>query len=143
MTIKVINTGFSRTGRNSIKEALEILGFPCFHMLGSKFPRQIGVAHFGLMSWIAKTGDYEAYFEELQATIDWPSLTPYKELITLYPEAKVIHSLRPWPPMSFSVRERVRNHRKMVDQLIWEHDFDGRFEEKDYAISKMHEHLQI
>ena len=33
MTLKVIRTGFGRTGTNSLREALGILGFgPCHHM---------------------------------------------------------------------------------------------------------------
>ena len=33
MTLEVIGTGFGRTGTDSMREALEILGFgPCHHM---------------------------------------------------------------------------------------------------------------
>ena len=92
MTLKVIGAGFGRTGTLSLKLALERLGFgPCYHMSEVfKNPTAIG--------WWTQAADgapdWEKIFEGYNATVDWPSATFYAELADLFPDAKIILSLR-------------------------------------------------
>ena len=91
--VKVIGSGFSRTGTLSLKAALEILGFaPCYHMeevikrpSHIKLWQQIG--HDQPVPW-------EAIFAGFQATVDFPASSFYRELLAHYPDAKVIHTVR-------------------------------------------------
>jgi hypothetical protein len=92
MALKVIGAGLGRTGTMSLKLALEQLGFaPCYHM--------IDVIQKGKMDEWNRTvetpkPDWEQVFEGYQATVDWPACNYYRDLMALYPDAKVILSVR-------------------------------------------------
>ena len=94
--VRVIGAGWGRTGTVSLKKALEILGFgPCYHM------REV-----------METGDAESWTryaenpKDLQllhsmlggkgyaSTCDYPSSAFWKEQMELYPEAKVVLTIR-------------------------------------------------
>ena len=136
MTLKVIGTGFGRTGTQSLKFALEQLGFgPCYHMM-EVFPRP---AHVPLWADAAngKPVDWDHLFEGFASTVDWPSTFVWRELITRYPSAKIIHTERDpevwWTSYSQTIKERLesdapppmRAWHDMVNRLITEKTFGG------------------
>src|SRR5579862_2420486 len=94
MALKVIGAGWGRTGTESLKKALEILGFDkCYHMLELiKYPEQ-------LVYWEQlhrkEKPDYDKLFDGYQSSVDFPSSLYYKEFMLQYPDAKVILSWRP------------------------------------------------
>src|SRR5262249_30221032 len=92
MALKVIGSGYGRTGTLSLKLALEQLGFgPCHHML-EVFPRPQTMP-----LWIdAARGkpDWEAIFDGFQSMVDHPGCKFWRELAAYYPDAKVIHTVR-------------------------------------------------
>ncbi len=94
MALEVIGTGFGRTGTESIRFALEKLGFaPCHHM------RQVYADDEQMRRWhevIVGGGvpDWERLFEGYRAAVDWPSVQYWHVLIDAYPDAKVILTLR-------------------------------------------------
>ena len=94
MALQIIGSGFGRTGTRSLKEALHILGFgPCHHMdevLPSPEQRALwqGVLTGGHADW-------ERIFSGYRAQIDWPGANFWRELAIAYPQATVIHSVRP------------------------------------------------
>jgi len=151
--MKVIGAGFGRTGTMSLKGALEELGFgPCYHM----------TELFGhpehVEPWDAATKgrpvDWEELFRGYVATVDWPGCSFYEELMRAYPDAKVLLSVRDpdrWYEsayntiyrlsrttyLSYPMRlffPRVGRAYPVVNRLIWEGTFDGRFEDRGYAI---------
>ena len=71
MALKVIGTGFGRTGTNSLKLALEQLGFgPCHHMYElrddpDKVPHWQAAAR-------GETPDWDAAFAGYASSVDWP-----------------------------------------------------------------------
>ena len=88
MALQVIGGGVGRTGTTSLKAALELLGFgPCHHMKEVVFyPEQIA-------RWTAVADgmrDWEAVFAGYRSAVDWPEVAFFHELITAYPDAKVI-----------------------------------------------------
>jgi Sulfotransferase domain len=93
MSLHVIGTGFGRTGTDSMREALTILGFgPCHHMfevIGSEEQRR---------RWRAmvqgEMRDWDYLFEGYNSCVDWPSAHYWPELIAAYPDAKVILTWR-------------------------------------------------
>ena len=93
MTLKVLGAGLGRTGTMSLKVALEQLGFgPCFHMVEvfAGMPRTLE-----LWEAVARgEPDWGAVFDGFAATVDYPGCTFWRELITEYPAAKVILTLR-------------------------------------------------
>jgi len=94
MSLKVIGSGFGRTGTLSLKGALEMLGFgPCYHMVEVfKNPQAV--------EWWMEAADDPAHadwgkiFAGYNSTVDWPNATYYRELAAAYPDAKIVHTER-------------------------------------------------
>ena len=93
MTLAVVGTGFGRTGTNSMRLALNQLGFgPCHHMKEViDHPEQ-------QRQWraLAKGGtpNWEQLFDGYRSAVDWPSAYYWRELIDAYPQAKVLLTTR-------------------------------------------------
>ena len=93
MSLAVIGAGLPRTGTSSQKAALEQLGFgPCYHMR----PLLDLPNHWPLWETAAKGGpvDFHTIFEGWGSTTDAPGCHFYRELANLYPDAKVVLSVR-------------------------------------------------
>ena len=92
MALKVIGAGFGRTGTMSLKLALEQIGFaPCHHMV------EVFKAPQSMAWWEAAANgnpDWPKIFEGFEAAVDWPTASFYRELADVYPDAKVILTLR-------------------------------------------------
>ncbi len=93
MGLSVIGAGFGRTGTESLKKALEILGFgPCYHMF-EVLPYQDRV---DMWAGIAQGDrpDWDRAFEGYNSTVDWPGAHYWRELADHHPDAKIILSVR-------------------------------------------------
>jgi hypothetical protein len=93
MSLKVIGTGFGRTSTDSMREALDLLGFgPCHHM------REVTDSETQKRLWRAlvkgAAPNWDIIFEGYASCVDWPSAFYWRELIETYPEAKVILTSR-------------------------------------------------
>jgi hypothetical protein len=164
--VKVIGAGFGRTGTMSLKVALETLGFdPCYHMTEVfANPEHTG---FWVSAWRGESADWDGVLGGYEAAVDWPACTFYEELMERHPEAKVILSVRDPERWYESVRNTIyelsvaiprhpiyRIGYKIVSlfvfrgsgnvdlagEIIWQGTFDGRFEDKDYAIEVFERH---
>jgi len=93
MTLRVIGAGFGRTGTDSMREALDLLGFgPCHHMVEVN-------AHEGQKKmWRAfvrgAAFGWEELFEGYASCVDWPSAHYWRELAAFYPAARVVLTYR-------------------------------------------------
>lgn len=93
MSIKVIGLGMGRTGTSSLKLALEKLGYgPCYHMEDLiNNPKKISY-------WeeIDRNGetDWQSLFDGYQSAVDFPAIGYYKDILRVFPEAKVILTVR-------------------------------------------------
>lgn len=153
--VEVIGAGFGRTGTTSIKAALEHLGYrPCYHM------SELGKNPEHRPIWQAASAgqpvDWEGLFEGYRATVDWPACTYYRELMRCFPDAKVVLSIRDPEQWYDSVLTTIYASYKLHryarygsppaagpledDSLIWAGDFDGRFDDRRYAISVFEKH---
>lgn len=94
MSLKIIGSGFGRTGTMSTKIALEQLGFgPCHHMvevMGNPSQPAFWAARVA-----GKPVDWTEVFEGYQAQVDFPGAAVWRELAVAFPQAKVIHTERP------------------------------------------------
>ena len=92
MSLKIIGAGFGRTGTMSLKNALEQLGFDaCYHMLEVRsHPDHVELWRD---AWRGKA-DWDRLFEGFQAAVDWPAAAFWPELMSAYPEAKIILTVR-------------------------------------------------
>lgn len=94
MTLEVIGSGFGRTGTKSLKAALEKLGFgPCHHMHEIvENPEQ--VAYWQALA-AGHSVDWAEVFRGYRSQVDWPGAHVWRELAEAFPEAKVVHTVRP------------------------------------------------
>lgn len=94
MALDVVGAGFGRTGTESMKRALETLGFgPRYHMY-EVMPHKERYAH-----WLSIYNDgadpcWDETFAGFRSTVDWPGQVYWLELAAHYPEAKTILTVR-------------------------------------------------
>lgn len=156
MTLQVIGAGFGRTGTNSLKLALEQLGFgPCHHMFEVRdHPEQ---NRFWQAAADGDLPDWDEVFEGYNSSIDWPSAHFWRELSEHYPNAKVLLSVRDPEKWFKSVHSTIypvmvgwkdreleadRDRGRMAHQLIVEGRFGGRMDDKDHAIGIFNTHIE-
>jgi hypothetical protein len=140
--MKLIGAGMPRTGTLTQKVALEMLGFgPCYHMVDV-----LADLDQAKLWQRALDGDapWEQIFGEFNSTVDWPGGYFYRELMDVYPEAKILLSVREPEGWERSMRETVwavrhgeslvrllssaqahinpqwRGFLEMIDRLVWE-----------------------
>src|SRR4051812_7397946 len=93
MPLQIIGSGMGRTGTHSLKLALEMLGFDkCYHM-AELFQHPEQVTYFER----AERGEqvsWEALFQGYRSAVDYPVARYYKQLMSYYPDAKIIHTVR-------------------------------------------------
>jgi Sulfotransferase domain len=93
MALEIIGPGFGRTGTNSLKIALEHLGFgPCHHMFEVRDNPAL------LPDWEAAARgeqvDWDRVFQGYRSQVDFPGARYWRELARHYPAAKVILTIR-------------------------------------------------
>ncbi|MEM9624129.1 MAG: sulfotransferase family protein [Pseudomonadota bacterium] len=156
MGLKIIGAGFGRTGTLSLKFALEKLGFDkCYHMMEVEHhPEHV-------QQWINCAGgqepDWRALFQGFQASVDWPSCNYWRQQWRAFPDAKILLSRRDpeawhrsvmntiWPiskSNSENPHPRAQQGWQMANAVIWQGVFDGRIEDKAYAIKVFEAHNQ-
>jgi len=100
MPLKVIGVGFGRTGTDSLREAMEILGMPCYHMIsaGHRDEYKYWVKADKQIRETGETTLLKEIFENPKhkwgAAVDFPTCVYYKELLKIYPDAKFVLGIR-------------------------------------------------
>jgi hypothetical protein len=147
--MRVIGSGFGRTGTLSLQAALQQLGFdPCYHMV------ELIKLRGHPKKWLAiargQPRDWRALFTGFEATVDFPACLFYADLLREFPEAKVVHTVRNKQDWYRSTYETIYQSRtvfprwlqhasgfigliEMTDRLIWNGEFEGRFEDPQRA----------
>ena len=159
MPIEIIGAGYGRTGTESMQQALNRLGWPCYHM------KEV-MAHKGdhLDFWIevsrAEPGsrhDWERVFATYTATVDNPAACVWRELMAAYPDAKVLLTLHPKGPEAWyestietiyrwerssllrliePIVPMMRTFGPMARRLVWERSHQGTLGDKARAIQR-------
>ena len=151
--MKLIGAGFGRTGTMSLKAALEELGYgPCYHMTDVfEHPEHIRMWEAAIRG---EPVDWDELFAGYQATVDWPGAAFYKELMEVYPDAKVLLSLRDPEKWYESTRNTIYatvnpSHEmiaalghapRLNNELIWKQTFGENFEDRRHAIEVFERH---
>jgi hypothetical protein len=103
--MKLIGAGLPRTATLSQKVALEMLGLePCYHMV-SVFT-DLPQAELWRQAFDGSLSPGEI-LDAYPATVDWPGAYFYKDLMNLYPDAKVLLSVRDGDAWATSMRETI------------------------------------
>jgi hypothetical protein len=142
MTLTVIGTGFGRTGTDSMREALNMLGFgPCHHML------EVNQNEEQKRLWRAlargENPGWDKLFAGYRSCVDWPSAHYWRELIQLYPDAKVLLTYRS-PESWWESFEKtlLAGMAQSTDQaslglaLVRDQVFDGKPGDRAFAIAR-------
>jgi len=90
--VRVIGAGLPRTATTTQLIALEMLGLPCYHMRD-----MMGDLSKSVPQWRAAlegNGPWEELFEGKESVVDWPGSYHWRELMDVYPDAKVLLSVR-------------------------------------------------
>ena len=164
--MKLIGAGLPRTGTLTQKMALEMLGLgPCYHMVDVLADLdQAGLWERALDG----EGPWHELFDGYQSTVDWPGGYFYRELIDVYPDAKVLLSVREPEAWERSMRETVwavrngeslirllssaqahvnqqwKGFLSMIDRLLWQGEgtFASGNAEPRQLIETMHRHVE-
>lgn len=138
MSIKVIGAGFGRTGTDSLRHALNMLGLgPCHHMK-EVMPSEVQAAR-----WMEKVSGapvgWDALFEGFGSAVDWPSAHYWRELMDVYPEAKVVLTYRDpeswWQSYSKTILPVVAGMPdNMPKVLLFREVFPEGPDDKDYVL---------
>jgi hypothetical protein len=158
--MKIIGAGFGRTGTLSLKKALELIGMgPCYHMDEMiRFPKHMDVWKTAAQG---KPVNWDDIFAKYQSTLDFPASLYYRELLAAYPNAKVILTVREperWYQSMYEtaytmmelytpawVKKYVPQYKRfaeLIDMMIWNGLFHGRFADRAHAIQVFNAHIE-
>ncbi|MGB0262485.1 MAG: sulfotransferase family protein [Henriciella sp.] len=159
MGLKVIGAGFGRTGTLSMKAALEQLGYLKTHHMVEVLSAGSG-AQLDYWDQIGQgeAPDWHAVFDGYQACVDFPACGYWRELAEAFPEAKVILNVRDFDawyasadatifqvasgfPVWMRRIPRIKKIRRMLDAVIWQAVFKGRFGDKAFTKQIWEQHL--
>ena len=140
MGLKVIGAGFGRTGTESLKRALEILGFgPCHHMYEVLPNAALYEAWIEVLHGRAEP-DWDRLFDGFNSTVDWPSAHYWRELAAHYPEARIVLSVRSpeswYDSMDRTILPRLRAPEEPhgMAAALREVVFGGNVDDRDHVI---------
>jgi hypothetical protein len=150
MPLSVIGAGYGRTGTLSLKAALEQLGYvKCHHMIEViNNPDQV-------TGWMAaalgEPVDFDSLLQGYQAGVDWPVCHFYRELADLYPDAKVVLTVR--DPLAWYnsisnttlriIRQNMANDpngRNLGTELVVKAALQGELDDADHAVAMFDRH---
>ncbi len=139
MALKVIGAGWGRTGTESLKMALEQLGFDrCYH--GFDLMNDGRKLQYWKQLHTERTTDFHALFKGYVAAVDTPAAYYYRELMQQYPDAKVILTVRDAGKWYDSAANTIFKRPPPVKYALLK--FMGRLFKKLSYVPQIDEHLQ-
>jgi Sulfotransferase domain len=146
MTLRVIGAGFGRTGTDSMREALNVLGFgPCHHIFEvTAHPEQKRL-------WRAMVAgaapDWKRLFEGYASCVDLPAAWFWRTLIAVYPDARVVLTLRDseswwrsFEPIARTVLTASDDPDSLAVTLVANRIFGGRPLDRAHAVAVYEAH---
>lgn len=144
MKLEVIGAGFGRTGTESLKLALEMLGLGRCHHMKEVLPDERLTRLWGEVA-DGKAPDWDDIFAGFGCTVDWPSARFWREHAAHFPEAKVILTLRSPESWYASFSKTIALYLAILEQQgathhqgyrhVAEGVFGGRYGDRDHAIA--------
>lgn len=148
MTLSVIGAGFGRTGTESLKRALDMLGFgPCHHMHEVLKRPDLSARWRAIAA--GETPDWEAVFDGYRSTVDWPSTHYWRELAAHYPEAKIVLSVRDPDAWFKSMQKTIlpvlrdsTDPESFGAAVIRDQIFGGRLDDREHILRVYQDHIE-
>jgi len=158
-----LGAGFGRTGTLTLKVALEELQLgPCYHMV-ELFKNMQHVDDWERVTF-GETIDWENILAKYQSGVDWPIAAFWRQLMDVYPDAKIILTIRDperwYESMEATIlRVRAQNERfpmtlltrlssraqKMLRTMskLMSDNFPKTVEDKASAIEEFKKHVEL
>ena len=93
MGLQVIGAGLGRTGTSSLKLALQdLLGGRCYHM--DEVSTRPDDPTVWADAYAGRPPDWESFFADYRATVDWPSAPFWSQIADAFPDAVIVLSVR-------------------------------------------------
>ena len=156
MGLRILGAGLGRTGTHSLQLALNRLGFgPCYHMF--EVAKNPGHEEIWLEAMADKPVDWQELFKGYQSAVDWPSAMFVPQLLDVFPDARIILTLRDPEDWYESIRKSIftsleiegkilsmlgSRQKNMVSQFVFDKVFSGRHKDKQYVLDVYHEHVK-
>lgn len=159
MSLQVIGAGLGRTGTQSLAWALDRLGMgPCYTLDTLKqLPTHVD------LWWAAANDqavDWGALFQGFKSTVDWPAVSFLPPIVTAFPAAKVVLTLRDpevwyesaqatiFEALAMSQRNpnpagRHRPGIELTRHLVLERTFRGHYQNKARTIEMFEAHNRM
>ena len=90
--MKLIGAGLPRTATTTQMIALEMLGLPCYHMRDMMADPATSIPQW--RQAFEGNADWDELFAGKESVVDWPGSYHWRELMDVYPDAKVLLSVR-------------------------------------------------
>jgi len=90
--MKLIGAGLPRTATTTQMIAFEMLGLPCYHMRDMMSDRANAVPQW--RAALEGNGPWDELVQGKESVVDWPGSYHWRELMDVYPDAKVLLSVR-------------------------------------------------
>jgi Sulfotransferase domain len=158
--MKVIGAGFGRTGTMSLKGALELLGMgPCFHMID--LVRDPEPLPYWQAAAAGERVDWREALDGWESSVDWPGCSFWDQMHETWPDLPVLLSVRDpeaWyrscensihAAKEMALRGELEGNTEnppspevlgMINNLIWNGTFEGRFADKQWALDVFKRH---
>jgi hypothetical protein len=127
MSLKVIRTGFGRTGTLSTKIALEQLGFGPCHQMVEVIGNPAQPVHWAAVAAGAEV-DWADAFEGYCAQVDWPGVAVWRQTTIAFSAAKVVHTERPEEDWSKSFEKTIGKFMSIYPQMPLPPEIAGAFD---------------
>ncbi|MCB2137195.1 MAG: sulfotransferase family protein [Rhodobacteraceae bacterium] len=146
--LRVIGAGFGRTGTDSMREALNMLGVgPCHHMFEVNRDERQQDMWRALAQGAAP--DWPALFAGYASCVDWPSTAYWRELAAFCPDARVVLTWRSaeswWASFERTILPVIRSsqdEQSLGVALIARQVFGGRPDDRAHAIATYEAHVE-
>lgn len=147
-TLEVVCLGLFRTGTNSLKKALEILGYKkCHHFF--EFCDHPEQEEYINNLCRKETTDLNCLYRDYDCAADVPTALFPEEIFSQYPNALYVANTREIDSWYASCLETVffepkasKPHIECLNDFIWKDYFNDKFGEKEHAIKRFNEHYE-
>ncbi|MEM7745554.1 MAG: sulfotransferase family protein [Pseudomonadota bacterium] len=140
--LNVIGAGFGRTGTESMKRALEMLGLGRCHHMYEVIEDPTQFARWQTVP-VEIAPDWDTIYSDFGCAVDWPTAYYWRELSAHWPDAKVLLTVRDaeswWQSFAKTILPRLLQRRAsgeirgMGYRLIAQRTFGSRIEDADHC----------
>jgi len=116
MTLKIIGSGFGRTGTMTMKDALGALGFGPSHHMTEIMENPGQIRHWKAI-FSGDEVDWADVFDGYHSQVDWPGAACWQHTMIAFPDARVIHTERPEDDWWASFNGTIGKFFALMDQL--------------------------